>query len=154
MVEVHPYCRQNKLRAFCREKGIQLCAYSPLGGKGAPWANNYVMDSPILKQIAQDMGKTVAQVCIRWVYEQGDCVIPKSFNQKRMRENLDIFDWELTADARHKIGTLPEFRGTYDFFVHDSGPYKTVEEFWDNEITDGQPNQSVTALGLDPNPTN
>ncbi|KAF8674862.1 hypothetical protein HU200_047995 [Digitaria exilis] len=71
-----------------------------------------------------------------------------------MRENLDIFDWELTADARHKIGTLPEFRGTYDFFVHDSGPYKTVEEFWDNEITDAQPNQSVTALGLDPNPSN
>lgn len=61
-VEVHPYCRQNKLRAFCREKGIQLCAYSPLGGKGAPWANNSVMDSPVLKQIARDKGKTVAQV--------------------------------------------------------------------------------------------
>ncbi|CAL4940999.1 unnamed protein product [Urochloa decumbens] len=138
-VEVHPYCRQNKLRAFCREKGIQLCAYSPLGGKGAPWANNSVMESPIIKQIAQDIGKTVAQVCIRWVYEQGDCVIPKSFNDKRMRENLDIFDWELTDDARHKISSLPEFRGTYDFFVHDSGPYKTAEEFWDDEIAAGHP---------------
>ncbi|CAL4932647.1 unnamed protein product [Urochloa decumbens] len=61
-VEMHPYCRQNKLRAFCRDKGIQLCAYSPLGGKRAPWANNSVMDSPILEQIAHEKGKTVAQV--------------------------------------------------------------------------------------------
>ncbi|CAN6294041.1 unnamed protein product [Urochloa humidicola] len=144
-VEVHPYCRQNKLRAFCREKRIQLCAYSPLGGKGAPWANNSVMESPVLKQIAQDMGKTIAQVCIRWV-----CVIPKSFNDMRMRENLDIFDWELTDDARHKISSLPEFRGTYDFFVHESGPYKTAEEFWDDEIAAGQSSQTTAALGLDP----
>jgi diketogulonate reductase-like aldo/keto reductase len=63
-VEVHPYCRQMKLRAFCSEKGIQLCAYSPLGGTGTPWANNYVMDSPVLKQIAREMGKTVAQVTL------------------------------------------------------------------------------------------
>ncbi|TVU31412.1 hypothetical protein EJB05_23096, partial [Eragrostis curvula] len=102
-VEVHPYCRQNKLREFCRERGIQLCAYSPLGGKDTPWANGSVMDSPVLKQIAQDRGKTVAQVCIRWVYEQGDCVIVKSFNERRMRENLDIFDWELTDEDRGKI---------------------------------------------------
>jgi len=61
-VEVHPYCRQNKLRELCREKGIQLCAFSPLGANGTPWANTSVMDSPVLKQIAQDRGKTVAQV--------------------------------------------------------------------------------------------
>jgi diketogulonate reductase-like aldo/keto reductase len=54
------------------------------------------------------------QVCIRWVYEQGDCVIPKSFN-----------DWELTDDDRRKISELPESRGNYDFLVHESGPYKT-----------------------------
>jgi diketogulonate reductase-like aldo/keto reductase len=40
----------------------------------------------------------MVQVCIRWVYEQGDCLIAKSFNEKRMRENLDIFDWQLTED--------------------------------------------------------
>ncbi|CAN6311646.1 unnamed protein product [Urochloa humidicola] len=148
-VEVHPYCRQNKLRTFCREKRIQLSAYSPLGGKGTPWAHPTVTDSPVLKQIAQDMGKSVAQVCIRWVYEQGDCVIPKSFNESRMRENLDIFNWELTEDARHQIRSLPEFRGSYDFFVHDSGPYKTAEEFWDGEIAVGQSSQSAALLGLE-----
>jgi diketogulonate reductase-like aldo/keto reductase len=61
-VEVHPHCRQNKLRAFCREKGIQLCAFSPLGAKGTAWANNSVMECPVLKQIAHEKGKTVAQV--------------------------------------------------------------------------------------------
>jgi diketogulonate reductase-like aldo/keto reductase len=82
------------------------------------------------------------QVCIRWVYEQGDCVIPKSFNPSRMRENLDIFDWELTDDDRRKISELPESRGNYDFLVHESGPYKTVEELWDGEITAGQSNRT------------
>lgn len=59
-VEVHPYCRQNKLREFCKGKGIQMCAYSPLGANGTSWCSN-VMDCP-LKQIALERGKTVAQV--------------------------------------------------------------------------------------------
>ncbi|CAN6305647.1 unnamed protein product [Urochloa humidicola] len=142
-VEVHPYCRQNKLREYCKARGIQLCGYSPLGATGTPWANNHVMDSPVLKQIAQERGKTVAQVCIRWAYEQGDCVIIKSFNEGRMRENLDIFDWELTDDDRRKISELPESRGNYDFFVHESGPFKTVEDFWDGEIIAGQSHQTA-----------
>lgn len=142
-VEVHPYCRQNKLREFCRANGIQLCAYSPLGGKGTAWANEFVMDSPVLTQIAQGRGKTVAQVCIRWVYEQGDVVIVKSFNERRMRENLDIFGWELSDDDHHKISSLPESRGNCDFLVHESGPYKTVDELWDGEITAGPRNQTV-----------
>ncbi|OEL15082.1 putative NAD(P)H-dependent oxidoreductase 1 [Dichanthelium oligosanthes] len=140
-VEVHPYCRQNKLREFCKAKGIQLCAYSPLGGKGTPWANDSVMDSPILKQISKERGKTIAQVCISWVYKQGDVVIIKSFNERRMQENLDIFDWELSDNDRHKISDLPESRGNCDFMVHESGPYRTVDEFWDGEITAGQRNQ-------------
>ncbi|CAN6299906.1 unnamed protein product [Urochloa humidicola] len=142
-VEVHPYCRQNKLREYCKARGIQLCGYSPLGATGTPWANNHVMDSPVLKQIAQERGKTVAQVCIRWAYEQGDCVIIKSFNESRMRENLDIFDWELTDDDRRKISELPQSRGNYDFFVHESGPFKTVEDFWDGEIIAGQSHQTA-----------
>lgn len=148
-VEVHPHCRQNKLRAFCREKGIQLCAFSPLGAKGTPWANNSVMECPVLQQIAHEKGKTVAQVCIRWVFEQGDCVIVKSFNEKRMRENLDVFGFELTEDDRRKISGLPESRGTFDFFVHESGPFKTAQEFWDGEIVAGQSTNQI-AVRLDP----
>ncbi|OEL20109.1 hypothetical protein BAE44_0018872, partial [Dichanthelium oligosanthes] len=75
---------------------------------------------------------------------------PKEVNEKTMRENLDIFNWELTEDARHKISSLPEFRGTYDFFIRDSGPYKTAEEFWDGEIAVGQSSQTAALLGLAP----
>lgn len=141
-VEVNPNCRQEKVRNFCRANGIQLCGYSAMGASGTAWANNSVMDSPVLKQIAHARGKTVAQVCIRWVYEQGDCVIVKSFNQSRMRENLHIFDWELTDDDHRKISELPESRGNYDFLIHESGPYKTAQELWDGEITAGQSNQT------------
>uniref|UniRef100_A0A0E0B764 NADP-dependent oxidoreductase domain-containing protein n=1 Tax=Oryza glumipatula TaxID=40148 RepID=A0A0E0B764_9ORYZ len=130
-VEVHPYCRQDKLREFCKGKGIQMCAYSPLGANGTSWCSK-VMDCPLLKQIALERGKTV---CLRWVYEQGNCIIVKSFNERRLRENLGIFDWELTDVDHQKISTLLESRGCLDFFVHESGPYKTVDEFWDGEIT-------------------
>jgi 3''-deamino-3''-oxonicotianamine reductase len=78
------------------------------------------------------------QVCIRWAYEMGDCVITKSFNEMRMRGNLDIFNWELPDEDRDKIDDLPESRGNYSFFVHESGPYKTVDEFWDGEIIAGE----------------
>ncbi|GJN20330.1 hypothetical protein PR202_gb07696 [Eleusine coracana subsp. coracana] len=142
-VELHPCCRQNKLREFCMERGIQLCAFSPLGAKGTPWANNSVMDSSVVKQIAQNRGKTVAQVCMKWIYEMGDCIIVKSFNERRMRENLDIFNWELSDEDHDKISELPEARGLYSFFVHESGPYKTEEELWDGEIMAGTCNQTL-----------
>jgi diketogulonate reductase-like aldo/keto reductase len=64
-VEVNPCCRQAKLRQFCRTKGIQLCGYSPLGSTRTSWANNSVMDSPVLKQLAQESGRTVAQVLLQ-----------------------------------------------------------------------------------------
>lgn len=63
-VEINPYCRQNKLREFCKEKEIQLCAYSPLGASGTIWGSNAVLDCPVLKHIAVQKGKTVAQVHI------------------------------------------------------------------------------------------
>lgn len=90
-------------------------------------------------------------MCIRWVFEQGDCVIVKSFNEQRMRENLDIFSWELSDNDRHRISALPESRGTYNFFVHESGPYKTADEFWDGEIVVGQ---STSQIAVGSNPTN
>lgn len=60
-VEINPVWQQRKLREFCREKGIQLCAYSPLGAKGTHWGSDSVMDSGVLHEIAKSKGKTVAQ---------------------------------------------------------------------------------------------
>ncbi|KAF9623300.1 hypothetical protein IFM89_000789 [Coptis chinensis] len=72
-VEMSPVWQQNKLREFCQAKGIIVAAYSPLGAKGTSWGTNRVMDSEVLSEIAKAKGKTHAQICLRWAYEQGVC---------------------------------------------------------------------------------
>ncbi|KAJ4791082.1 NAD(P)-linked oxidoreductase superfamily protein [Rhynchospora pubera] len=131
-VEVNPLWQQKKLREFCVQKGIQVCAYSPLGAKGTLWGTDQVMGSKMLQDIAQAKGKSLAQICLRWVFEQGDCVLVKSFNEERMKQNLDIINWELSDDEREKIDQIPQRKGFPGLeFVSSDGPYKNLEELWD-----------------------
>ncbi|KAK1288681.1 Non-functional NADPH-dependent codeinone reductase 2 [Acorus calamus] len=81
-VEMNPLWQQKKMREFCKTRGIHVTAYSPLGAKGTPWGMNNVMESDVLKEIANGRGKSIAQVCLRWVYEQGVSVVVKSFNKR------------------------------------------------------------------------
>lgn len=83
-VEINPLWQQKKLREFCKANGILLTAYAPLGAKGTLWGSNGVMENEVLKEIATAKGKSVAQVCLRWAYEQGVCVVVKSFNNGMM----------------------------------------------------------------------
>ncbi|KAK4567464.1 hypothetical protein RGQ29_003307 [Quercus rubra] len=134
-VEMNVSWQQEKLRHFCKEKGIQVSAWSPLGANGAIWGTLAVMESPVLKEIAITKEKSVPQVALRWILEQGGCVIVKSFNKERMKENLQIFDWELCDDELEKIKKIPQcraFKG--EQFVHENGPYKSLEELWDGEV--------------------
>ncbi|KAI8556974.1 hypothetical protein RHMOL_Rhmol05G0298200 [Rhododendron molle] len=134
-VKMSPLWQQKKLRKFCEEKGIHVTAYSPLGAKGTLWGTDQVMECEILKEIAKAKGKTLAQVCLRWVYEQGVSVLVKSFNEERMRENLDIFGWKLSSEESQKIDQIPQRRAYVGLvFVSDAGPFKSVEELWDGEI--------------------
>nr|QCX36387.1 RDCT14 [Piper methysticum] len=134
-VEMHPIWQQKKLRKYCNEKGIQVCAYSPLGAKGTPWGGNLVMDSEVLQQIAKRVGKSLPQVCLRWIYEQGIVLVVKSFNEERLKENLDIFDWKLSEEDLHLIENLEQKRlNPAEFFVYPTGPYKSVAEFWDGDV--------------------
>ncbi|PRQ34375.1 putative oxidoreductase [Rosa chinensis] len=103
--------------------------------KGTPWGSNGVMESETLTQIADAKGKTLAQVCLRWAYEQEVSFVVKSFSKERISENGDIFDWELCPEEVEKINQIPQKRGFPAFdFVADHGPYKTLEELWDGEI--------------------
>ncbi|KAJ4814910.1 NAD(P)-linked oxidoreductase superfamily protein [Rhynchospora pubera] len=134
-VEVNPLWQQKKLREFCVQKGIQVCAYSPLGAKGTLWGTDQVMGSKMLQDVAQAKGKSLAQICLRWVFEQGDCVLVKSFNEERMKQNLDIINWELSDDEREKIDQISQRKGFPGLeFVSSDGPYKNLEELWDGEI--------------------
>nr|GMD13459.1 methylecgonone reductase-like [Ipomoea batatas] len=134
-VEMSVLWQQSKLLEFCREKGIQVSAWSPLGNNDAPWGNPGLLDIPQLKDIAMAKHKTTAQVALRWVYQQGACVIVKSFNNERMKQNLQIFNWKLEEDEIAKIQQIPQRRGFKGAeFVHSNGPYKSVEELWDGDI--------------------
>ncbi|CAL5339102.1 unnamed protein product [Camellia sinensis] len=93
------------------------------------------MECEVLKQIAKARGKSVAQVCLRWVYEQGVSVLVKSFNEERIKENLHIFDWELSAQDSEMINQIPQRKGFPGVeFISDVGPYKSLQDLWDGEI--------------------
>ncbi|XP_048229486.1 non-functional NADPH-dependent codeinone reductase 2 isoform X2 [Ricinus communis] len=134
-VEMNPLWQQKKLRKFCEEKGIQITAFSPLGGKGTIWGSNRVLECEVLKEIASAKGKTVAQVSLRWVYEQGVSIVVKSFNKERMKENLEIFEWELSKEELQKINQIPQERvALAEMYVSDESPYKSLMELWDGEL--------------------
>lgn len=133
-VEVNPCWQQKKLIEFCNAKGIVVVAYSPLGAAGTFYGTNRVLNSPVLNQIAKARGKSVAQVTLRWAYEQGIGVVVKSFNKDRMQQNLEIFDWSLSNEDLQKIGEIPQGRAcTGTDYTSIYGPYKTVEELWDGD---------------------
>ncbi|PON79248.1 Aldo/keto reductase [Parasponia andersonii] len=135
-VEMNPVWQQKKLTEFCKEKGILITAYSPLGGnRDGFWLTNRVIDCEVLKEIANARGKTIAQICLRWLYEQGVSFVVKSFDKERMKQNMDIFEWNLSPDELEKIDQIPQQRGNpATSFISNEGPYKSVQELWDGEI--------------------
>ncbi|KAJ1436947.1 NADP-dependent oxidoreductase domain [Sesbania bispinosa] len=126
-VEMNPKWQQKKLREYCQTKGIILTAYSPLGAKGEIWGTNDVMDNELLNQIAVARGKSVAQVSLRWLYEQGVTIAVRSYNKERLKQNLEIFDWSLTEDDYEKINQIKQDR------TIKNGPLNFDGNLWDGE---------------------
>jgi 2,5-diketo-D-gluconate reductase A len=98
-IEVHPYLTQDEVRGFCTEHQIAVEAWSPI-------ARGAVTDDPTIAAIAERHHKTNAQVVLRWHIERGDIVFPKSTNPQRIKENIDIFDFELSAEDLAAISAL------------------------------------------------
>jgi 2,5-diketo-D-gluconate reductase A len=98
-IEVHPYLTQDDVRAFCAGHQIAIEAWSPI-------ARGNVLDDPTIMSIARGVGKTPAQVVLRWHIERGDIVFPKSVTPARIRENIDIFDFELSGEDVEAISAL------------------------------------------------
>jgi 2,5-diketo-D-gluconate reductase A len=98
-IEVNPYLTQDELRQFCGQHQIAVEAWSPLG-RGRD------LDDPTIESIARRVGKTPAQVVLRWHIERGDIVFPKSVSPARIRENIDIFDFELSGEDVEAISAL------------------------------------------------
>jgi 2,5-diketo-D-gluconate reductase A len=100
-VELHPRFEQRELRAFHKQHGILTEAWSPLG-RGA------ILDDPIVTGIASAVGRTPAQVVLRWHLQLGNVVIPKSVTPARIEENFDVFDFELSAEQVAEIDRLDD----------------------------------------------
>jgi diketogulonate reductase-like aldo/keto reductase len=109
-IELHPLLSQESLSAYCKSKGIQVQAYSPFARMEPK-----LVEHPVLVEVANKYSKTVPQVILRWDIEKGMLVTPKSSNRKRLRENIDIFDFELTQDETARIDGINEnYRVRFD----------------------------------------
>lgn len=97
--ELHPYLDQSKLIAACRRHDIAVMAYSPI-------ARGNIKGDPVLARIAAVHGKSPAQVCLRWLVQQGVVVIPRTSKVERLTENFEIFDFELTESEMSAIRGL------------------------------------------------
>lgn len=111
-VELHPYLCQDKLLAFCKRSGLPVTAFSPLGassyvelgmdgglGKGA-------LGDPVVGEVAKRVGKTPAQVLLRWGLQRGTAIIPKTSKVERLSENIELFDFEISEEDMDKISAL------------------------------------------------
>ncbi|KAF5202555.1 Aldo-keto reductase family 4 member like [Thalictrum thalictroides] len=133
-VECHPSWRQTQLRAFCDSKGVHLSGYSPLGSSGSSFVKTHVLKHPVLVTVAEKLGKTPAQVALRWGLQMGNSVLPKSVTEARIKENLDVFDWSIPEDLFAKFSEIEQARLLRGFFHETFGAYKSCEELWDGEI--------------------
>lgn len=135
-VECHPYWQQGKLREFCKSRGVHLSGYSPLGSPGTGFIKSDILKNPVITTIAEKLGKTPAQVALRWGLQMGHSVLPKSTNEARIKENFDVFNWSIPDDLFCKFSEIPQdklIKGTG--FVHETlSAYKTVQELWDGEV--------------------
>jgi len=98
-IEVHPYFRNDTARAASARHGVAIEAWSPLG-------QGTVLQDSVIAAIARTSGKSVAQVVLRWHIQHGHTIFPKSNHEERMRENRNIFDFELSTGEMARIDAL------------------------------------------------
>ena len=104
-IEFHPGLLQEETVKYCKDNGILVEAWSPLGtGK--------MLSNPTLIEIAGKYGKSVAQVCIRWCLQHDVLPLPKSVTGSRIKENNDVFDFELKHEDMVTIDSLEYFGGS------------------------------------------
>jgi diketogulonate reductase-like aldo/keto reductase len=107
-IEVHPYFAQREVQAFGAERGILTQAWSPIGGITfyRDGEHSSTLEDPVIVDIARAHGKSPAQVMLRWGLQHGRSVIPKSVRPERIAENIDVFDFELSAGEMTAIDGL------------------------------------------------
>jgi len=118
-IEVHPYFTNEAVREYGQDQSIATEAWSPI-------AQGAVLDDPTITRISENIGKTPAQVVLRWHIQRGDIVFPKSVTPSRMRENFELFDFEIEPGDMEEISALDQGEGgrtgpNPDTFAHVPG---------------------------------
>lgn len=136
-IELHPYLQQNAMLDFCREQGIHLTAYSPLGSFDRPAGlkaedEPVLLEDPIIHDIADNHGASPAQVLIAWALQRGTAVIPKSVNPERLQQNLAAAELTLSDDDMQAIAALDKHRRYVDggFWAQPGSDY-SLASLWD-----------------------
>ena len=102
-IPIHPYYVNEELIAFCQKNGIVLTGYSPLGGGRD---TEKLLHEPVLAMLAKKYNKLPAQIVIKWSVQMGFVTIPGSTKPERIRQNFDLFDFELTKEDIAQIETI------------------------------------------------
>jgi alcohol dehydrogenase (NADP+) len=131
-VERHPWLQQNALLRFCRQQGIALTAYSPLGSPAAGGPTP-LLSEPVITAIAAAHGASPAQVLLAWGLACGTAVIPKSVHRERLAANLAAAQLRLNPGELEQIAALDRHHRFVDgsFWELPSGPYNRAN-LWDD----------------------
>ena len=110
-IESHPYLVQDKLIQLAQDNDIAVTAFSPLGALsyvslGMANEDDSVLNQNCVKEAAQRLERSPAQICLRWGIQRGTAIIPKTSRRERLLENLTLFDFELTVDEMAAISSL------------------------------------------------
>lgn len=122
-VETHVFDQQVEPQQIMEEFGTHIMSWGPLAE-----GRNGFFTNPVLEEIGKKYGKTIPQVALRWLIQRGVIIIPKSTHIERMRQNLDIFDFELSADDMAQIATLD--LGHSVFFDHHAADVTKMFMGW------------------------
>jgi len=98
-VEFHPTLYQKELLDFCQKNGIVLTAYSPL-------ARGEIFENDVIKKLAEKYNKSASKLTLKWLIDKDIVAIPKGSSREHLESNFDLFDWELSAEAREKMDQL------------------------------------------------
>ena len=116
-VEIHPFSTKNNIINYCKDNNVKVVAWSPIS-RGRVLSNELMID------LSQKYKKSIVQIVLRWHMQKGVIPIPKSSNENRIKENIDIFDFEISSEDMKAIDSLDE---GYDMSV-TTPPLNTIYE--------------------------
>ncbi|KAL3826172.1 hypothetical protein ACJIZ3_022201 [Penstemon smallii] len=133
-MEMHPGWRNDKMLEACKQNGIHVTAYSPLGSQDE---GRDLIHDPVVEKVAMKLNKSPGQVLVKWAIQRGTSTIPKSNNPDRIKENIRVFGWEIPEQDFQVLCSISDQKRVLDgedLFVNKTdGPFRSTADVWDHE---------------------